>query len=251
MSLRKLACYAMLATMVTIAAPGKLNRHIKQAASPEMQTWANGPSLTGYFPAKSEMSQADFLPVQSKNAKSLRAGKLLVATRELGDPYFAKSVILLVRYRSEGVLGLVLNRRTDVPISRALEGVKAAKGRSDLVYLGGPVERAAVFALFESPTKVEGAEPILNGVYLITSTPLFEQTISARPAPGVFHVYLGYAAWTQDQLQKEVALGAWFIFPAEASTVFQADPDSLWQEMIRKTGLQLARADLGPASVAP
>jgi hypothetical protein len=100
---------------------------------------------------------------------------------------------------------------------------------------------------FQSPAKIEGAEQIFDGVYLITSKPLFEQTISARPDASVFHVYLGYAGWTQEQLQKEVELGAWFIFPPEASTVFNADPDSLWLEMIRKTELQLAQSEPGNA----
>jgi putative AlgH/UPF0301 family transcriptional regulator len=60
-------------------------------------------------------------------------------------------------------------------------------------------------------------------------------------------VYLGYAGWTQDQLRKEVELGAWFFFPAETSTVFNPDPDSLWPEMIRKTELQLASSEPGDA----
>jgi len=247
MSLRKLCFYAMLATMLTFAAAEKLNRHLKEFDVPEMDTGANGPSLAASFRAGSEMPLADFLLVQSKKAKSLGAGKLLVASRNLGDPHFAKTVILLVRYDAQGVLGLILNRRTAIPLSRALESVKAAKDRSDPVYLGGPVETPAVFALFQSPAKIEGAEQIFDGVYLIASKPLFEQTISTRPHAGVFHVYLGYAGWTQDQLQKEVELGAWFIFPVEASTVFNADPDSLWLEMIRKTELQLARSEPGDA----
>ncbi|MGA7893455.1 MAG: YqgE/AlgH family protein, partial [Candidatus Sulfotelmatobacter sp.] len=160
-----------------------------------------------------------------------------------GDPHFAQTVILLARYDAQGVLGLILNRRTDVPLSRVLESPKAAKDRSDPVYLGGPLEMPAVFALFHSPARLEGAEHVFDSVYLIAAKPLFEQTISARPDPGVFHVYLGYAGWTQDQLQKEVGLGAWFIFPADASTVFNANPDSLWPEMIRKTELQLARSE--------
>jgi putative AlgH/UPF0301 family transcriptional regulator len=242
-SLCKLCFCAMLATIFTFAVAGELNRHLKESDAPQVDSWAKGPLLNGSFGARSETPPAAFLPVQSKNAKSLSAGKLLVASRNLGDLYFAKTVILLVRYDSEGVLGLVLNRRTDIPISRALDSVKAAKDRSDLVYLGGPVETPAVFALFQSPTKIEGAKPIFDGVYFIASKPLFEQTISARPDPGVFHVYLGYAAWTQDQLRKEVELGAWFIFSAEASTVFNADPDSLWLEMIRKTELQLAQSE--------
>jgi putative transcriptional regulator len=161
-----------------------------------------------------------------------------VASRNLGDPRFAKTVILLVRYDAQGVLGLVLNRRTDVPLSRVLDNLKAAKDRSDPAYLGGPLETAAAFALFQSPGKLEGAEHIFDGVYLITAKTLFEQTISAQPKPDVFHVYLGYAGWSQDQLRHEVELGAWFIFPAETGAVFNADPDALWLEMIRKTEIQ-------------
>jgi putative AlgH/UPF0301 family transcriptional regulator len=195
------------------------------------------------FRAKTAMQATVFLPVQTKDTKSLGAGKLLVATRELGDPRFAETVILLVQYDAQGVVGLILNRRTDIPLSRVLEGLKAAKDRSDPVYLGGPVETPVVLALFQPPAKIEGAEHIFGGVYLISAKTLFERVISARPDPGIFHVYLGYAGWTKDQLRKEVELGAWFIFPPDAGTVFNSDPDSLWLEMIRKTELTLARSE--------
>jgi putative transcriptional regulator len=243
MSLRKLCFYTMLVAILACAAAGRLNRHSKEFDVPEANAGRNDPSLAASFRPKSEMLPADFLPVQSKNAKSLGAGKLLVASRNLGDPEFAKTVILVARYDAQGALGLILNRRTDVPLSRVLESPKAAKDRSDPVYLGGPLDMPTMFALFQSPAKLEGAEHVFDGVYLIAAKPLFEQTLAARPDPGVLHVYLGYAGWTQDQLRMEVELGAWFIFPAEASTVFNADPDSLWLEMIRKTELQLARGE--------
>jgi putative transcriptional regulator len=245
MSLRKLCLYAMLAMALAFAAAGRLNHYIEKSGAPETNTWPNASTLTTDFPVGSQALPADFLPVQSRNAKSLGAGKVLVASRNLGDPHFAKTVILLVRYDAQGVLGLVLNRRTDIPLSRVLDSLKAAKDRSDPVYLGGPLETAAVFALLRSAAKPEGAEHIFGGVYLINFKPLFEQTISAQPKPDVFHVYMGYAGWSQDQLRQEVELGAWFIFPAEAGTVFNADPDALWQEMIRKTEMQVARGEPG------
>jgi putative transcriptional regulator len=168
---------------------------------------------------------------------------LLVASRELGDPNFAKTVVLLIHYDADGVLGLILNRRTQVPLSRVLEGIKAAKDRSDPVYLGGPVETPAVFALLQSPAKLEGAEHIFGLVYWISEKTLFEKTISARPDPSALRVYLGYAGWDQDQLRREVEVGSWFIFSADARTVFNADPDSLWPQMIKKTELKLAESE--------
>jgi putative AlgH/UPF0301 family transcriptional regulator len=247
MSLPKLCLYAMLATVLAFTAAEGLNRYIKKSGVPEIgvpdaKTWPNAATLATGFPVEIQAPPANFLSVQFKNSKSLAAGRVLVASRNLGDPHFAKTVILLVRYDAQGVLGLVLNHRTDVPQSRVLDSFKAAKDRSDPVYLGGPLETAAVFALLQSPAKPEGAEHIFGGVYLINSRPLFEQTISAQPKPDVFHVYMGYAGWTQDQLRQEVELGAWFVFPAEASTVFTADPDALWPEMIRKTEMQYAES---------
>lgn len=264
MSRRKVYLFTMLATMVGFAAIGMLNRRVKKFDLPKPHIQPRGPELATdgslwyrdqptdksgrlhlvkAFRAKSEMLPAAFLPVQYKSAKGLGAGKLLVASRDLADPHFAETVVLLVHYDTQGVVGLVLNRRTDVPLSRVLEGLKVAKDRSDPVYLGGPVETPAVFALFQSPSKLEGAEQIFNGVYLISAKALFEQTILARPDPSVFHVYLGYAGWSKDQLRKEVELGAWFIFPADAGTVFNSDPDSLWLQMIRKTELKLAGSE--------
>jgi putative AlgH/UPF0301 family transcriptional regulator len=269
MSLRKLCFFTTLATIVAFAAVGRLNRHIKEFDVPKPNTRPQNPALAAdgllayggwptnapgrshcvkAFHAKSEMLPV-FLPVQSKDANDLGVGKLLVASRNLADPNFAKGVVLLVHYDAQDVVGLILNRRTHVPLSRVLEGLTAAKDRSDPVYLGGPVETPAVFALFQSPARIEGAAHIFGGLYLISTKTLFEQTISARPDPGVFHVYLGYAGWANDQLRREVELGAWFIFPADAGTVFNSDPDSLWQQMIRKTELRFAGSE--PADADP
>lgn len=242
MSRRKLCYYALLAAILAFAAVARLDRRLKKLHAPETITQANISPLNPEFRPKSELLPTNFFPVQWSNAKSLGTGKLLVASRSLVDPQFAKTVILLARYDAQGVLGLILNRRTHVPLSRALESLKGAKDRSDPVYLGGPVGMMAVFALFKPRDKLEGAEPVFDGVYLITAKSHLEQTISARPDPGVFHVYLGYAGWNQEQLRQEVELGAWFVFPADARAVFNADPDSLWLEMIRKTELQFARS---------
>ena len=190
---------------------------------------------------------AEFLPtqfknLQFKNPKDLGVGKILVASRNLGDPNFAGTVILLVHFDGKGAVGLILNQRTDVPLSRVLD-LEAAKDRSDPVYLGGPVGLSGAFALFQTSAKMEKAENIFGGVYLIADKTLFEQTISARPDPSVFHVYWGYAGWTQDQLRTEVQLGAWFIFPPDAATIFNSDPDSLWLQMIEKTELQMVKTE--------
>jgi putative AlgH/UPF0301 family transcriptional regulator len=254
MSMRKRLLFAMLFTIATLAEPGRINvskaefdglkpntRRAILPSDPALPWFGSQPSRRPKASRRTaELLPALFLPIQFTDANNLGIGKLLVASRGLADPNFAETVILLVHYSENGVVGLVLNRRTDVPLSRVLD-LTAAKDRSDPLYLGGPVGRSTVLALLQSSAKIEKAENILNGVYLISDKDLFEQTVSAKPDPGVFHVYLGYAGWTQDQLRTEVRLGAWFVFPADAATIFNSDPDSLWLQMIQKTELQLAK----------
>ena len=253
MSLRNGCFFTMLATIVAgFIAIGSLNVPVKGLYVPAHNS---GPHDFLLVPigSKAENRPRVFLPVQSKDVKDLRAGSLLVASRNLADPNFAQTVILLVHYDPEGVVGLILNRCTDVPLSRVLEGFKAAEGRSDPAYLGGPLQTTVLFALLQSAAKLDGAEQIFDSVYLISKKALFEQIISTRPDRSVFHVYFGYAGWSPDQLRTEVQLGAWFIFKADAKTVFDADPDSLWRQMIKKTELELARGkalDADPSALA-
>jgi len=261
MWLHKPLLFAMLFAIVALGEPGRVNVYKAEFDVPKPNTLLRAPAPPtaallwyGSWPAnkpsrwlkafgrKGELLPASFPSIQFKNPKDLGIGKLLVASRGLGDPHFAGAVILLVHYDENGVVGLFLNRRTDVPLSRVLD-LKAAKGRSDPVYIGGPMEPSTAFALFQSAAKIEKAENIFGGVYLISDKGLFEKTISARPDPNVFHVYLGYAGWAQAQLRTEVQLGAWFVFPADAATVFNADPNSLWLQMIQKTELHLAKTE--------
>ena len=175
----------------------------------------------------------------------LALGKLLVASRDLGDPNFAKAVILLVRYEQDkGAVGLVLNKRTDVPLSRVFGDLKEASGRTDPIYIGGPVELNTVQALFKSGSKPQGADRVFGDVYLISNKDALTRTLAARAEAEVFHAYVGYAGWGAGQLEHEIELGAWHIMPADAGTVFHADPDSVWPRLIQRTETHIARAPI-------
>src|SRR5258706_2712089 len=115
-------------------------------------------------------------PILSAQAThDLGIGKLLVAKRDGPDATFAKTVILLVRYTRGGTVGLMLNRRTEVPISRALDPLKGASGRSDAVFAGGPVELPNVLALLRTNIMPEGAEHVTGKVYLVPTGTLLDK----------------------------------------------------------------------------
>jgi putative transcriptional regulator len=180
------------------------------------------------------------LSAQSTQVKQLGPGKLLVARRDLPDPNFGETVVLLVHYDEEGAMGLIINRRSRIPLARVFSELAKAKDRSDMAHLGGPVGRTGVIALLRSRAPKEGTKPVFADVCLIADKAVLEKTVEASVDAGAFRVYLGYAGWAAGQLQHEVKLGSWHIFPADAGLVFHTDPDSIWTKMVEKTELRIA-----------
>ena len=182
------------------------------------------------------------LPAQSTH--DLGIGKLLVARRDAPDSTFAEAVILVVRYTHGGTVGLILNRRTKVPVSRALDPLKGASERSDPVYAGGPVELPNVLALLRANAMPDGAEHITGKVYLVPSGELLEKTLTARPDPADFRVYLGYCGWAPGQLENETSRGFWQVLNGSADIVFDSEPETLWSRLIERAEQRIARAQL-------
>ncbi len=85
----------------------------------------------------------------------------------------------------------MINRRSNVPISRALQALKGTRGRSDPVYIGGPVDVQNVLALLRANTMPEGATAVSGKIYLVSTRLLLEKTLLGRSDPGEFRVYLG------------------------------------------------------------
>lgn len=171
----------------------------------------------------------------------LRPGIFLVAARELSDPNFAETVVLVHRYDRTGAMGLIVNRRLDeLPLTRVFPSLPASSRRG---WEGGPVSRSGALALVRSTAKPdETAELVVGDVYLLNSRSALERALEKGPAEATLRVYLGYAGWGPRQLDGEVALGGWHIFPATVGEVFDAAPGTLWKRLIRRTELSIARA---------
>ena len=190
--------------------------------------------------AADRVPEARIIPVQEPRAEDLAIGKLLVAHQDLPDPNFAETVVLITEYGEEGATGLILNRQSKVPLSKFYPELKG-KNASDPVYSGGPVEEMLGFGLLRSAKAQENTKAILANVRLITDDKLLDQMVASGKDPTVLRMYVGYCGWGPEQLEREVELGAWYLFPGTAELVFDSDPDSLWTRLVRKTELRIAR----------
>lgn len=172
------------------------------------------------------------------SVKSLQ-GHLLVATVDLVDPNFHKSVVLLVRHDDDGALGLVLNRPTRTSLKQVWKEVGSSPCNFDAVlYLGGPVQ-GPLFAL-HAHAEISTAE-VIPGAFFSPDPAELEQ-LAAREE-GQIRFFAGYAGWGAGQLEREIGERSWLTAPASADDVF-ADPQDAWDAITRRISTERMGAAL-------
>jgi putative transcriptional regulator len=170
---------------------------------------------------------------QRRPARELAAGKMLVAARTMGDGTFAGSVILLFAYSPDGAAGLVINKRSTVPVSRALPDLRMPNGPAPVLFLGGPVAMTDVRALVRASAPLASAHRILKDVFLLTTTEAMDREVEGGALMTRIRLYAGYAGWAPGQLEREVLRGSWLIVDGDGDVVFDPNPDTLWRREIR------------------
>lgn len=156
---------------------------------------------------------------------------LLVARRDLPDPFFRNSVVLIWQSAGRTPVGVIVNRPTDVPLSTLFPDVEGLRTRSERVFFGGPVMPKQLVVLFRAGAPREETVEVLDGVYMTTTREIYRELLARENPTEDLRVFAGYAGWAPGQLEAEVARGDWHLAPANAGTLFGTKPDRLWQEL--------------------
>lgn len=172
--------------------------------------------------------------------EDLAPGTFLIAPRKAADPNFAGTVVLLVRADDSGALGLIINRPTELPVSRVLQDYKTARHVNARAFSGGPVQGDALLALYRSSKNIDNASVVFQDVYLISTRAGLDRILKSKPDVRNFRVYLGYTGWGPGQLEHEMDLDVWRVLPADTASIFAPDPSSVWQHLIERTELRFA-----------
>jgi len=183
----------------------------------------------------SRISPALFSPQPTAPDGSLAKGKFLVASANIGDPRFSESVILLIDYGIRGAFGLIINRPTEIKLSRVFTDMEGLKQRKDTLYVGGPVGNDQMFLLVHSDGQPEGSSRIFKNVYISGSKTLLKHIVDKPDMERKFRVYIGYAGWSAQQLDQEVARGDWYILSADAGIIFDKEASEIWPQLFRRS----------------
>jgi putative transcriptional regulator len=162
------------------------------------------------------------------------AGQLLIASPTLRDP-FDHAVIVMAQHDRNGALGIVINR----PLARRpISAVLAALGadpagitESVLIFLGGPVSPNAAFALHSADYRRAHTVDIDGKVALSDAAGVLRD-IGTGHGPKQSLIAFGYAGWAPQQLDDELARGAWVAAPENPALVFDTDRSKVWTDAL-------------------
>lgn len=140
----------------------------------------------------------------------------------LKDPFFTQSVTFICTHNQDGAMGIIINQPTDMTYGVLFEKIKLQLKNTAItnnpVLFGGPMQPERGFVLHpsanETNSKWDSSITICDKTVLTTSKDILEAAASGD-APTKMLLALGYAGWSQGQLEEEMAQNSWLSVQAE------------------------------------
>ncbi|HYN30235.1 MAG TPA: YqgE/AlgH family protein [Dermatophilaceae bacterium] len=167
-------------------------------------------------------------------------GRLLVATPQIEEGVFARSVVLMLQHDANGAQGVVLNRPLGADVDAVLPGWGEHVAPPQTLFQGGPVQLDSALGLVSVPTPEAapmGVQRLFGSVAVVD---LDTPPLLVVPEIGGVRIFAGYAGWSPRQLETEIGTGSWYVVDAEPPDLLTDAPDELWRSVLRRQRGQLS-----------
>lgn len=166
-------------------------------------------------------------------------GKLLVASPEMEDPNFFRTVVLVLDHNDDGAVGVVLNRPSANALAEPLPEWAELAAEPAVVFVGGPVQPEAAIGLGRRRGEVSDPDGFATLFGELGTVDLERSPNAVAPAVDRVRVFAGYSGWGPGQLEDELAADGWFVVDADAGDLWSSDPEAMWRSVLRRQRGQL------------
>jgi putative transcriptional regulator len=159
------------------------------------------------------------------------AGRVLISVPFYNDPFFNRSVVLIIEKDEDSCVGLILNQELNCTVRQAVSGIEIDMP----VFAGGPVMHHSAFAL-HNYDNCKQSEEILPHVYTGYDEILlaiFEY--SAIPKMD-FKFFIGYSGWMPGQLEDESSRKMWVVAECNEELALKTPSPKVWEKAVKSLG---------------
>ena len=166
-------------------------------------------------------------------AAELSRPLVLVAAPELKDPLYGHSVLVVTPFGRRQHIGFIVNRPTDLTLGKIFPEHAPSQKVVDPVFLGGPVDATAIFALVAQAENPGGNSiEVMPGLYAAHDAAVVDKIIEGNPRGARF--VAGLVVWRPGELEREIEIGAWQLMDSDPALALR-EPKGLWEELVRKS----------------
>ncbi len=185
-----------------------------------------GALLVGNWPTWLYADQLGQMP------KTPGASFMLIAGKQMPDPRFRKTVLVVTTHGKSGPIGVIVNRSEDIKLEQLFPDSSAAKELS--LFYGGPAYPKQISYLVRGGAAVKGALTISSDIYLAYDIPTLGELLNGKSPKKDLRVMHGLASWAPGQLEYEIKLGSWYVMPFDETVIFDHPPAGIWQELYNR-----------------
>ncbi len=161
-------------------------------------------------------------------------GKILIAQPFMKDPYFKRSVVVLVDHNKQGSFGFILNKTIEQEFNEVVEDFPEY---DDSLYLGGPVGTDQLFYIHTLGEKIPRSIEITAGLWWGGDFKKVKSLIRKQEIKqGQIRFFIGYAGWDPRQLETEMKEKSWIITTPVINTIMNPLTENLWPKVIKSLG---------------
>ena len=177
------------------------------------------------------------------------ANQLLIAMPSIQAPTFMHTVIYVCEHHVQGTVGLIINRPMNQNLGLVfdqlhLESSRPEKNQMPLLF-GGPIQSDRGFVIHRPFGHWQSSLELLPNDVTITTSNDIIRAIAQDAGPNDVLVTLGYVAWIENQLEKEIIDNAWLVCPFNAALLYDVPFERRWEAAGLSVGVNMNELTLG------
>lgn len=162
---------------------------------------------------------------------------ILVATPQFQDPVYGRTILIASPIGDNRHVGFILNKPTKMTLAEAFPNHAPSKEVRDPLYLGGPAEVSAIFALVAAQSSPgRGSVQLSPDLFLVVAADTVDRVIEAGAEHARF--FAGAVVWKPGELDQELKRGAWYVLDPEPDLVLPRKTEGMWQQLVHRAELR-------------
>lgn len=179
----------------------------------------------------------------------LTKGSFLIASPDIDNGFYFRSVVMLCEHSAVGSFGVIINKSLEVELPEEIINIKEFSNPNVQIRAGGPIQPNQMMLIHSSDQIPEQTLQLCEGVFLGGDLQFLQEAVSSPSGPAL-RMCFGYCGWGAGQLEREFLSGNWFLHSGSAKHIFQTPPDKVWQSVLREMGGKYATLSMIPEDLS-